>query len=113
MRHSICVSLFCLLLRAVPLCAQTVSGEITGSVTDPGGAAVAGAVVSLVSDLDKQTRDFVTNSSGEFLFTGVVPGGYSVRVTQPGFKTYQQKGITLGAQERLSLHELKLALGDV
>lgn len=71
-RHSVSVSLFCLLLSAPPISAQAVSGEITGSVTDPGGAAIASAVVSLVSDLDKQTREFVTNSSGEFLFTGVV-----------------------------------------
>ena len=93
--------------------AQTVSGEISGSVADQAGAVVVGATVNLISDLDKQTREFKTNPSGEFLFTGVVPGGYSVRVTQPGFKTYNQTGITLSGQERLSLHELKLALGDV
>jgi hypothetical protein len=93
--------------------AQTVSGEISGVVADQGGAVVVGATVDLISDLDKQTREFKTDNSGEFLFTGVVPGGYGVRVTQAGFKTYEQKGILLSAQERLSLHELKLEIGDV
>ena len=60
--------------------AQTVSGEITGSVADPGGAVVAGGVVSLVSDLDKQTHEFVTNSSGEFLFTGHRPHGRTINL---------------------------------
>ena len=112
--HTVSVILVCALLSAIPaLNGQTVSGEISGSVADQGGAVVVGATVDLVSDLDKQTRQFKTNSSGEFLFTGVVPGGYSIKVTQTGFKTYSQTGITLSGQERLSLHELRLAVGDV
>ena len=55
--------------------AQTVSGEITGTVADPAGAVIVGAAVQLTSDLTQQVRVFTTDLRGGFLFTGVVPGG--------------------------------------
>lgn len=93
--------------------AQTVSGEISGTVIDPAGAVVAGAVVDLISDQSRQVREFRTDANGNFVFTSVVPGGYSVRVVQPGFKAFTQTGIVLSGQEHLSLHDLKLAVGEV
>jgi hypothetical protein len=47
------------------------------------------------------------------VFTNLAPGNYSLRITQPGFKVFAQSGITVSAQERVDLHELKLTVGDV
>ena len=80
---------------------------------DPAGALVPGATVQLTHDLSQQVRKFVTESNGSFIFTGLVPGTYSLHVAQAGFKSYDQKGITVSAQERVDLHEIHLPVGDV
>jgi len=84
--------------------AQTVSGQISGRVIDPQGAVIGGASVRLTSDLSQQVREFVTDESGSFVFLSIVPGNYSVRVELPGFKTHEQKAISVSAQERVELH---------
>ena len=50
-----------------------------------------GARVQLTNELTKQAREFLTDSSGNFTFTNVPPGNYTLRVAHPGFKTYEQK----------------------
>jgi hypothetical protein len=101
-----------LLLAMMPAAnAQTVSGQISGRVTDPQGAVIGGASVRLISDLTQQAREFVADEAGAFVFVSLVPGEYSLRVEQAGFKTYEQKAIHVSAQERLNLRDIKLELG--
>src|SRR2546422_4125776 len=105
------VSLLSLLLAMMPASnAQTVSGQISGRVTDPQGAVIGGASVRLISDLTQQVREFVADESGTFVFVSLVPGDYGVVVEQAGFKAYSQKGIHISAQERLNLRDIKLEL---
>src|ERR1700736_3782994 len=107
-------SLSFLLLVAHPTAqSQSVTGQISGTVADPGGAVIVGAAVQLTHDLSKQVREFKTEASGAFVFTGLVPGGYSLHIAQPGFKTYDQRGITVSTQENVDLHEIHLQVGDV
>jgi hypothetical protein len=105
--------LLCLFAALPAVQAQSVTGQIAGSVTDPAGAVIAGAHVQLVNDLTRQERIFVTLSNGSFIFPDLVPGDYSVRVTQAGFKTYDQKGINVSANEKVALHDIRLEVGDV
>ena len=93
--------------------AQTVSGQISGRVTDPESAVIGGVSVRLTSDLTQQVREFFTDERGAFVFLSLVPGDYSLHVELPGFKTYEQKSIHVSAQERLDLHDIKLALGEL
>jgi hypothetical protein len=103
-----------LLLATLPAThAQMMSGQITGRLADSGGAVIAGARVQLVNELTQQTRDFLTDSSGNFTFTNVSPGNYTVRVAHPGFKTYEQKAVKVGAVEKVALPEIVLQVGDV
>jgi hypothetical protein len=92
---------------------QSVTGQIAGTVADSAGSVVPGAVVKLINDLSQQTHSFNTETNGSFVFTNLVPGNYSIQITQPGFKVYAQHGITVSAQERVDLHELRLSVGDV
>ena len=62
---------------------QTLTGQISGSVLDPDGAAVAGANVELTNELTKQVRGFKTESNGTFLFPELVPGNYDLNISQP------------------------------
>ena len=71
------------------------TASITGTVTDPSGAAVAGAQVTLNSPERGINRSSPTNESGDYLF-GAVPGGsYDLVIVAPGFKKYQAKGVKL------------------
>ncbi len=92
--------------------AQSVTGQLSGTVTDSSGAIVGGASVHLIYDLSQTDRSFIA-TNGSFTFTGLVPGTYSVKISMPGFKTYEQKGITVAAQERVDLHEIALQVGDL
>ncbi len=115
MNKSFVAALFSTVLWvALPVArAQSVTGQISGTVTDVSGSVIPGAAVQLTHDLSQQTRSFVTGARGSFIFTGLVPGAYSLHVSQPGFKAYDQKAINVSSQERVDLHEVKLQLGDV
>ncbi len=93
--------------------AQSVSGQVSGAVTDSAGGVVQGATVELTSDLTKQVRQYTTDSSGIFLFPNLVPGSYSLHVEQAGFKAYNQTGITVAGQEKVALSAIKLEIGSV
>ncbi|MBO0722685.1 MAG: carboxypeptidase regulatory-like domain-containing protein, partial [Blastocatellia bacterium] len=92
---------------------QSVTGQISGTVTDSNGGAIVSATIQLTPDLSKQVRTFTTDTNGTFVFTNLVPGDYSVRIEAKGFKVYDQKGVTVSAQERVDLHEIKLEAGNV
>ena len=105
--------LFCL-LATVPIGnGQGVTGQISGTLSDAAGAVIPGTVVKLTNDLSQQVHTFITDANGLFIFTNLVPGSYSLRITQPGFKIYAQNAITVSAQERVDLHEIKLSIGEV
>jgi hypothetical protein len=111
--RSIAYVLVVLAAMAPASVAQTVSGQVSGRVIDPEGAVIGGASVRLTSELTQQARDFVTDETGSFVFLSLVPGNYSVRVELPGFRAYEQKNISVSAQEKVDLHSIKLELGDV
>src|SRR5947208_5214613 len=105
--------LICLLATLPAVYGQSVTGQISGTVADAAGAVVPGAMVRLTNDLSQQAHTFTADANGLFVFTNLVPGTYSLRITQPGFKVYAQNAITVSAQERVDLHEVKLSIGEV
>ena len=72
---------FCALLSAQ----STSTGTVSGQVTDPQGAAIAGAEVKLIDTSTKQVRTLVTNEAGRYDFFNVPPGSYDVSITRQGF----------------------------
>ena len=58
-----------------------------GSVTDPSGALVSGATVSLTDTATKTTRTATTNGQGRYIFVDVTPGTYDLNFTKQGFST--------------------------
>jgi len=101
------------MLLSTAAVAQTVTGTISGIVTDTNGAAVPGASVTLVGDLKGDARTLTTNDAGRFSFTAVQPGAYAVRIEQKGFQTLEQKSVVLSANENLALGEMKLQPGQL
>jgi hypothetical protein len=84
----------CLLL---PLASwgQQATAQLGGRVTDPSGAVVVGAKVILTNSNTGISRQATTNKDGDYIFTLVPIGSYSVAVEQSKFRKYQQNGITL------------------
>ncbi len=62
------------------------SGQITGTVTDPNGAAVPGATITVTSLATGETRSVTTSSDGNYVFANLAIGMYNLKVTQSGFK---------------------------
>src|SRR5258708_6507538 len=83
-----------LMVAALPLCAQNY-GEINGTVTDPTGAIIAGATVTVTNTATNIVRTVQTNASGNYTVPFLVPGLYDVRAEQAGFKAVRRAGIQL------------------
>ena len=77
--------------------AQAVYGSIIGTVTDPSGAAVANAKVTVTSQTKNTSVDTTTNESGNYSVTHLIPDTYSIRVEGQGFKVLQFKDIIVNA----------------
>ncbi len=90
-----------LLLAAVSLSAQTFRGTILGTVTDPSGAVVAGAKVTVKNTGTGLERSTETSGDGSYSMPELPIGTYTVTVTQTGFQTFVATGVTVDvASER-------------
>jgi hypothetical protein len=69
--------------------------SLNGTVTDPSGATVPQAKVTITNEATSLSRQTATRSSGEYDFASVLPGRYTLTVEAQGFSTYVQKGIPL------------------
>ena len=83
--------------------AQSISGTLTGIVTDPSGAVVPQAKVTLKNEGSGDLRRTVTNADGSLRFAAVPAGTYEVSIEAPGFLTYQVSGLNMQAAERRNL----------
>ena len=82
-----CTLILLVLGCALSLPAQITTGEITGTVTDRSGAAVAGATISAVCPDTNQTRSATSGSAGEYQLSDMAICVYKVSVFSQGFKT--------------------------
>ena len=89
---------------AQPALAQVDQGAVTGTVTDPTGAVVPNAQVTLTNTDNGLTLTTTTNSGGEYTFSPVRIGHYSLSVTSAGFATMTQKDLQLSVQQRLAVN---------
>jgi outer membrane receptor protein involved in Fe transport len=87
-------------------------GTIYGTVTDPSGAGIAGAKVTATLIERGLTRVENTNSTGEYVFSAMPIGTYSIEVTAPGFEMFRREPITLNANQNVHV-DAKLIVGSV
>jgi hypothetical protein len=93
--------LLLLLTYSQPLFGQVDEGSIAGSVQDPSGAVVPGAQVTLLNTDQGITLNTTTNSSGEYTFSPVRIGHYSVSATAPGFSKTEQQNLQVAVAQHL------------
>jgi hypothetical protein len=78
---------------------QGITGSITGTVTDPSGAAIPGATVTITELATNAVHTVMTSDSGTYDVPQLPPGQYSVKVTKAEFQTYLQNGVTLSIDQ--------------
>ncbi len=81
--------------------AQANSATFYGAVTDPTGAVIPGAVVTLTEQNTQATTTKTATASGDFAFTFVPPGTYTLKIDAKGFKPFTTTGMTLSAGQQL------------
>lgn len=108
MRRFVFTTFFCV----CAVFAQLPTGEITGTVTDPSGGAIAGAVVTLTHAATNAARTLATNGQGIYDATALPPGVWSVRVTKAGFEAQVQNDIELQVSRVVRI-DFTLKVGNV
>jgi hypothetical protein len=97
-------ALYCAALSISSLSAQQSSGSFNGTVTDATGAVVANATVSITNVETSVIRTAMTNGSGIYVLSNVLPGTYAVSIQKEGFETIRKTGTTLGVNQALTVN---------
>jgi hypothetical protein len=84
----------CSLTFAVPA-ALAAGGQISGLITDPKGAVVQGATITLISTTVSQPVTTTTDQQGRYKFEGLPPGTYVISVTAKGFADFKREDISV------------------
>ena len=100
-------------LISVPLfVVHGAGGRIEGKVTDPKGAAIPGATVTVTNKSTKQSLTAVTDGQGRYKVEGLSAGTYDVAISAKGFKDGQQADVTVG-DDSVKPVDLRLELAPV
>ncbi len=76
---------------------QAVYGSILGTITDPSGAAVNGAKITVTSQTRNVSTEVMSNESGNYSVTHLIPDVYTIHVAATGFKTLESKNVQVSA----------------
>ncbi len=98
-----------LFLPAIALC-QVDTGSISGTVRDTGGSVIPGVNVTLTNQGTGQSISTTTKSVGEYTFSPVRIGHYSVSAEMTGFEKTQQNNVTVDVQQKVQV-DLLMTLG--
>jgi hypothetical protein len=104
MRISAFWTLIVALLLALPLCAQIDNGNITGRVTDPSGAVIAGAQVTVTQTEMNFESVAATSAEGIYWTRNLRPGPYRLSIVAQGFKKLTREGIDLRVGQTLEVN---------
>jgi hypothetical protein len=83
------------LLTIAPAHAQSVYGSIFGTVTDKTGAVVPGATVTATDEAKGTVETVISNDTGDYTISHLVPDTYDIKVEVKGFETFVSKGIAV------------------
>ena len=100
------------IIAAVSVALAQANAKVSGTVTDPNGAAVPGGAVKLINQATKIEVESTSNGDGYFNFVNVNPGMYLLRVEVQGFKGVQTAPFDVGVSEAV-VQNVSLTIGAV
>jgi len=111
-RFSLSLLVSSFLLIPLALFSQEFRGTISGAITDPTGAMIGGATVT-ITEANTGTRIPTTSdATGQYIAPFLLPGDYSISVQMQGFREFVRKGVHIGASDHVVI-DARLDLGDV
>lgn len=105
-------AIFLALTMAAVAYSQYTTATLGGTVSDPSGATVSDAKVSVQNLETGLQKEAQTGNSGTFTFTALPVGRYQITVERPGFSRYVQSGITLVLDQTANV-PVRLKVGDI
>ena len=97
---------------ALPLAGQESRGAIGGAVTDPAGAAIAGAQIAVTEIHTGTTIQTVSGDKGGYTAPFLLPGDYDIAVKMAGFNAFVRKDVHVDSGEHATI-DVRLSVGDV
>jgi hypothetical protein len=88
--------------------AQTLTGQLSGIVTDQTGAVIPNANITLTNQLNGDIRRTVSNSDGLFAIASVPTGEYTISIEAQGFAKWERTGLRVSAGDRRSISDIVL-----
>lgn len=110
--HVLTIAVLSLLVFSSNTGAQTFKATVTGQITDAGGAVVPGATVVISETATGQNQTATVGEDGNYSFSQLTPGAYTIKVTANNFKTLNQTNIVLETNQTLRLN-LSLEAGNI
>lgn len=101
-----------LLAAAVPALAQTVTGEIRGTIRDSSGAVLPGVTVTATNTQTGLKRTETTSSTGTYVFASLPIGTYTMTAELEGFRKAERKGFELAADGRITA-DFSMSIGTL
>ena len=104
-------TLCALLLTTTNAWAQAATGTIRGTVQDPTGGVLPGATITLTNTGTNAMQTAVSDARGQFLLSGIFPGTYDMKVELGGFKSYEQKALSISPNDNRGI-DVRLEVGQ-
>ena len=102
--HLSLTCMFLLLVQTQTVFGQVDQGSVEGTVQDASGAVVPNAKVTLLNKDQGLSLETTTKASGEYIFSPIKIGNYSLSVTAPGFATTTQENLQVSVQQHLQVN---------
>jgi hypothetical protein len=114
LRHvsSMYIVLVGLILIGGTLMAQVLKGSISGTATDPQGAVVPGAKVTITNNATGASQNTTTDNSGLFRFNLIPAGEYKLQIAAQGFSSAVQNNVVVAAGRDSGVGSIKLNVGQ-
>src|SRR5580698_9911931 len=92
--------------------AQSIQSSVLGNVHDSAGAAVAGAKITLTNQGTNEELTQTTDDSGDYRFSGILVGSYTVSAEAPGFKGHVTRDVNVDISQ-IKRVDVALEIGQV
>ncbi len=110
--RGVLLALLLFAFSARPAVSQVLYGSVVGTVTDPSGATVPGATVTITGKTTGAERSDKTDAGGRYSFVNVLPGTYDLKVSATGFRSFAAMGFDI-SPNTVQRIDSKLEVGQI